>query len=323
MAIAITCKSCGSRVNAPDKAAGKKARCPRCRELIAIPSGIEQTQPPPSRQLPSEDKTTDPSHPPLDKSPATSATPATNQRSKKRLLIAAVLLILIGLGFGGFWAIQSMVRGRQQAAAHEAVQTVLEKWKSGETTTKFQVGSKQISFFEPHFPLAGVVKPPKLLKYEISGTKTNDKGDHEVAVTLTFLAGSERRVYEVHFYDDGGSMVASKVVEGLGTTEEYARTLLRAWLDNWAVGEDAKRFKEQHPDCGGKMFTDILRAASEATGKRLVQYDIKGSQPIENGFKFSVTLIIDAQGTTQTRAVFYSVFRDRLLSEGLWTIIQM
>lgn len=306
MPIAITCTSCGSRINAPDAAAGKKAKCPKCKAVVSIPSN-EDKQPPPN---PEQDK------------PKTTTANAGTSRRRKALLVGSLVLLLIGLGLGGFWAIQFMVRGRQQAAAHEAVQTVLEKWKSGETTTKFQVGSKQISFFEPHFPLAGVVKPPKLLKYEISGTKTNDKGDHEVSVTLTFLAGSERRVYEVHFYDDGGSTIASKVVEGLGTTEEYARSLLRAWLDNWAVGEDAKKFKEQHPDCGGKMFTDILRAASEATGKRLVQYDIKGSQPIENGFKFSVTVIIDAQGTTQTRAVFYSVFRDRILSEGLWTIIQ-
>lgn len=37
MAIPVACGSCGSRMNAPDHAAGKTAKCPKCSNPITVP----------------------------------------------------------------------------------------------------------------------------------------------------------------------------------------------------------------------------------------------------------------------------------------------
>jgi|SRR5579875_1735396 phage FluMu protein Com len=47
MPISIVCQSCGSRLNAPDNMAGRKAKCPRCRTVLTI-----QTAAPKSVSLP-------------------------------------------------------------------------------------------------------------------------------------------------------------------------------------------------------------------------------------------------------------------------------
>jgi predicted Zn finger-like uncharacterized protein len=38
MPIEVSCRSCAGRFRVPDNAAGKKIRCPKCKELIAVPS---------------------------------------------------------------------------------------------------------------------------------------------------------------------------------------------------------------------------------------------------------------------------------------------
>jgi hypothetical protein len=38
MTIALTCPTCGKKISVPDKAAGKRGKCPQCHELIAVPS---------------------------------------------------------------------------------------------------------------------------------------------------------------------------------------------------------------------------------------------------------------------------------------------
>ena len=38
MPISVTCNNCGSNIKAPDNAAGKKAKCPRCQGELQIPS---------------------------------------------------------------------------------------------------------------------------------------------------------------------------------------------------------------------------------------------------------------------------------------------
>jgi predicted Zn finger-like uncharacterized protein len=38
MPILVTCPSCGARINAPDSAAGRKAKCPKCGTTISIPA---------------------------------------------------------------------------------------------------------------------------------------------------------------------------------------------------------------------------------------------------------------------------------------------
>ncbi len=37
MAIPVTCEACGKSLKVPDKLAGKKAKCPKCQEVIRIP----------------------------------------------------------------------------------------------------------------------------------------------------------------------------------------------------------------------------------------------------------------------------------------------
>ncbi len=47
MPIVITCESCNSKLKAPDNAAGKKIRCPKCQGVIAVPAASSvQTAPP-------------------------------------------------------------------------------------------------------------------------------------------------------------------------------------------------------------------------------------------------------------------------------------
>ncbi len=37
MSIAVTCDSCGKNLKVPDKFAGKKAKCPKCKGVIRVP----------------------------------------------------------------------------------------------------------------------------------------------------------------------------------------------------------------------------------------------------------------------------------------------
>jgi DNA-directed RNA polymerase subunit RPC12/RpoP len=37
MSISIACTQCGTTIKAPDEAAGKKGRCPKCKAVILIP----------------------------------------------------------------------------------------------------------------------------------------------------------------------------------------------------------------------------------------------------------------------------------------------
>ena len=44
MPIQVTCPSCKSKFNAPDAAAGKKTKCPKCAGIIAIPEPAAQEE---------------------------------------------------------------------------------------------------------------------------------------------------------------------------------------------------------------------------------------------------------------------------------------
>lgn len=50
MPIQFSCNHCNKRVQAPDLAAGKKAKCPHCEKIntVPIPDGFEQLLPPPA-----------------------------------------------------------------------------------------------------------------------------------------------------------------------------------------------------------------------------------------------------------------------------------
>src|SRR5437763_1162837 len=45
MPIALTCPSCGRKLNAPDSAAGRKLKCPKCGSGVEVPIGVEDEHP--------------------------------------------------------------------------------------------------------------------------------------------------------------------------------------------------------------------------------------------------------------------------------------
>lgn len=47
MPIPVVCASCQTRLNAPDAAAGKKVKCPKCQAVMAVPAGDEPPPLPP------------------------------------------------------------------------------------------------------------------------------------------------------------------------------------------------------------------------------------------------------------------------------------
>jgi hypothetical protein len=41
MAISVVCESCGQKLSAPDKAAGKRLKCPNCSNFLTVPANLE------------------------------------------------------------------------------------------------------------------------------------------------------------------------------------------------------------------------------------------------------------------------------------------
>jgi hypothetical protein len=52
MPIRVTCPNCGNVLTAPDAAAGKRGKCPKCKSAVAIPAGIAPPAAKPSGPLP-------------------------------------------------------------------------------------------------------------------------------------------------------------------------------------------------------------------------------------------------------------------------------
>src|SRR5262249_46286645 len=48
MSIDVKCPQCGSQLEAPDEAAGKKVKCPDCGTRIPVPGAADAIQPPPA-----------------------------------------------------------------------------------------------------------------------------------------------------------------------------------------------------------------------------------------------------------------------------------
>ncbi len=44
MSIAVTCAACGKSLNAPDSAAGKRAKCPQCSAVLLVPAAAATAQ---------------------------------------------------------------------------------------------------------------------------------------------------------------------------------------------------------------------------------------------------------------------------------------
>ena len=43
MPISVVCPTCAAKINAPDKAAGKHVKCPKCGEPLLVPSAAGPT----------------------------------------------------------------------------------------------------------------------------------------------------------------------------------------------------------------------------------------------------------------------------------------
>ena len=44
MAITVRCPECGKRLQAPDSAAGKRAKCPNCSKVLVIPEPVYEAE---------------------------------------------------------------------------------------------------------------------------------------------------------------------------------------------------------------------------------------------------------------------------------------
>lgn len=83
MAIKVVCQGCGAKFNAPDGAAGKRGKCPKCGEAIVVPAATKPAPAkPPARSIDSARKPAgfdDPPSPPppaIDPSPPPAPAPA-------------------------------------------------------------------------------------------------------------------------------------------------------------------------------------------------------------------------------------------------------
>jgi hypothetical protein len=59
----------------------------------------------------------------------------------------------------------------------------------------------------------------------------------------------------------------------------------------------------------------------------LVRYDITSAtlptaDPL-TGFRFTATAVIEEQGRPETRILRYDLYKDRMLSQGRWTVMGM
>jgi hypothetical protein len=64
MPIHLACPSCGAKGTLPDAAAGKSARCPRCKATLVIPILAPPPAPEPPPHYPEDDLEFDPTAPP-------------------------------------------------------------------------------------------------------------------------------------------------------------------------------------------------------------------------------------------------------------------
>jgi hypothetical protein len=242
-------------------------------------------------------------------------------RSKRRLIVilGIVALALLVLGGGSFLAWDTIAESRRQARAEEAVRTALSQWCSNEPLEQTQ-DTASGDFFDEFVARTSLNLRPT--GYQITGLTRVKTRTYEVAATLTFPGGPETRVYRVEVGKKSGKcFITTKASEDISGTESHARSILRAWLDSWVAGEDMASFKRKHPEAAAKMTIDTTWAALTAAGKRLVQYDITNATPSGQGFRFTVTAVIEDRGTPETKILDYEVFKDRTLSEGRWTIM--
>lgn len=290
MPISVTCPTCNARTRAPDVAAGRRARCPKCGTSVAVParenlSERNDSRKPPRRRVP---------------------------------LVVGIIAALGVLGVGSFLTWNAVVESRDQTKADAAVRAALDRWCSNESFEELRRRYKEDFFADPVMLLPSSPRPTG---YQITRVKRTADKTCEVAVTLFFQGGPETRVYQVMLPEETGrSSITTKVSDDISGTESHARSMLQNWLTCWVAGEDMNAFKNKYPHAAGKMTTDLTWADLKSRGKRLVSYDITNSTTTMMGFKFTVAVVIEDRGSAETKILFYEVFKDRLLSDGRWTI---
>lgn len=108
MPIAVLCPGCNSRLNAPDTAAGKTVKCPKCQAAMVIPAPdaepeVEDTPPPKRSAAPPRKRSAEGDD---DDRPRKKRKKAATSGPPVGLLIGgglALLLLLAGGGFAAYW----------------------------------------------------------------------------------------------------------------------------------------------------------------------------------------------------------------------------
>jgi len=241
--------------------------------------------------------------------------------AKKWIVVGGAALGFLLIGIVAFVAWSSITESRRQARAREAVDTALTQWCSDEPLDQVR-DTKAGDFFDEFFSRTSTA--PRPTEFRITSFARVKDRAYEVIVTLTFAGGPETRVYTVEVGKTSGKCsITTKASEDVSGTESHARSVLQAWLDSWAAGDDMATFKRKHPEADGKMTSDVAWASLSSAGKKLVRYDITSATPapgLSGGFRFAVTATIEDRGTPETKILRYTVYKDRVLSGGRWCI---
>lgn len=238
----------------------------------------------------------------------------------KWFLIGGVALGTVFVAAVVYFVWNTITEFQRRARAEEAIHSALRLWCSEDPLPDVLSMVRSDNYQFSDFGTRSTDSRPT--SYQVNGITRSEKGTYLVAVTLNFPGGAETRVYEVEVLSRAGKcLIATKASEDVSGTEDYARRVLRAWLDCWVAGESVATFKRKHPEAAGKWSMDISRATLSGEGKKLVQYDITTVRPAAGGgYHFTVTATLEAGGKPETQILRYTIAKDRTLSGGRWCI---
>jgi TM2 domain-containing membrane protein YozV len=98
MPIVVTCPSCGSKLKAPDTAAGKKLKCPKCQAPIAVPGAAADAPQPAAPPVTANDSPFDNLDQPDAGGPLVQSSPPKSAGGKEppNKMVVGLLAILLG-----------------------------------------------------------------------------------------------------------------------------------------------------------------------------------------------------------------------------------